>query len=129
MNITCPACRATLEPDEIDRDRRECPLCSASLSEVDLSAIEAQLGSDDEAIAGNPLPADSHGHDDTAIDPARQVEIVERSSDRLVVHLPPNARGAGGLGFFAIIWNGFMAVFVAFTIAGWVAIFNGAKIL
>ena len=111
MNITCPACRATLEPDEIDRDRRECPLCSASLSEVDLSAIEAQLGRDDEAIAGNPLPADSHGHDDTAIDPARQVEIVERSSDRLVVHLPPNASGAGGLGFFAIIWNAFMAVF------------------
>ncbi len=112
MNITCPACRATLEPAEIDRDRRECPLCSASLSEVDLSAVEAQLGSDDEAIAGNPLPADSHGHDDTATgDSARQVEIVERTADRLVVHLPPNASGGGGLGCFAFVWNAFMAVF------------------
>ena len=112
MHITCPECRATLEPDEIDRDLRECPLCSASLSEVDLSAIEAQLGSDDEAIAGNPLPADSHGHDDTTTgDPTRQVEIIERTAERLVVHLPPNASGSGGLGFFALLWNGFMVVF------------------
>ena len=112
MNITCPACRATLEPDEIDRDLRECPLCSASLAEVDLSAVEAPLGDEDEPIAGNPLPADSHGHSVAPTgDSTRQVEIIERTADRLVVHLPPNASGSGGLGFFAILWNGFMVVF------------------
>ncbi len=54
MNVTCPECHATLEPDEIDREKRECPLCGTSLSAVDLSAIEDQLGSE-ATIAGNPL--------------------------------------------------------------------------
>ena len=114
MNITCPECRATLEPDEIDRVRRECPVCSASLSEVDLSAVEDQLGSsdDDESSAGNPLPVDAHGHSvEPARDTTRQVEIIERTAARLVVHIPPSVSGAGGLGFFALLWNGFMVVF------------------
>ncbi len=119
MNITCPACRATLQPNEIDRERRECPLCSASLAEVDLSAVEGQLGGEDEAIAGNPLPAESHGHAgeppvelpvEPPSDPTRQVEIIERTRDRLVVHIPPSASGSGGLGFFAIVWNGGIGV-------------------
>ncbi len=113
MNITCPECRATLEPDEIDRVLRVCPVCSASLSEIDLSAVEDQLGHpDDETIAGNPLPADAHGHSvEPAGDTTRQVEIIERTGERLVVHIPPSVSGAGGLGFFALLWNGFMAVF------------------
>ena len=113
MNITCPECRATLEPDEIDRVLRECPVCSASLSEVDLSAVEDQLGDpDDETIAGNPLPVDAHGHTvEPAGDSTRQVEIIERTAARLVVHIPPSVSGSGGLGFFALLWNGFMALF------------------
>ncbi len=117
MKISCPACRATLEPDEIDRDLRECPLCSASLSDADLAAVEDQLGdADEEAIAGNPLAADRH-HDSTEslaivdADSTRQVEIIERTRDRLVVHLPPSASGSSGLGFFVILWNGFMVAF------------------
>ena len=119
MMITCPACRATLEPDKIDRDLRECPLCSASLSDLDLTAVEDQLGeANDEAIAGNPLTADRH-HDlavpiaSAGADSTRQVEIIERTADRLVVHLPPSTSGAGGLGVFAILWNGFMVVITA----------------
>ncbi len=111
MNITCPECRATLEPDEIDRDLRECPLCSASLVEVDLAAVEDQLGSEDEAIAGNPLPAETHhDSDETVAATGRQVQIIERTATRLVAHIPPSASGSGGLGFFVLLWNGFMLI-------------------
>ncbi len=112
MNITCPECRATLEPDEIDRDLRECPLCSSSLADVDLSAVDDQLGSEDEAIAGNPLPAGTPEDSEGSVSATRrQVEIIERSATRLVAHLPPSTSGSGGLGFFVILSNGFMLVF------------------
>lgn len=112
MHITCPECRATLEPDEIDRDLRECPLCSASLADLDLSAVEDQLGSEDEAIAGNPLPVESDQDSAGSMRATgRQVEIIERSATRLVAHLPPSGSGTGGLGFFVIVWNGFMLIF------------------
>ena len=90
MYITCPACRASLEPDEIDRTHRECPLCSASLADVDLSDVEDQLGDADDTIAGHPRSVE-HQNTEATTDAASQVEIIERSAERLVAHLPPTA--------------------------------------
>lgn len=116
MNVTCPECHATLEPDEIDREKRECPLCGASLAALDLSAIEDQLSSE-EVIAGNPLSArddaDASENSATSAPEASVLEVIEETPDRLVVHLPPNPNGAAGLGFFAFAWNAFMALFTS----------------
>lgn len=129
MYITCPSCRASLEPDEIDRTRRECPLCSASLANLDLSEVEDQLADESDTIAGQPRPQphrDSENASDTALNsPERQVEIIERSTDRLVVHLPPSTAGSGGIGCFALMWNGFMAVFTAIMLS---ALWNARRI-
>ena len=116
MYITCPACRASLEPDEIDRTRRECPLCSASLADVDLSDVEDQLGDADDTIAGHPRSVE-HQNTEATTDAASQVEIIERSAERLVAHLPPTSAGSGGIGCFAVMWNGFMAVFSAIMLS------------
>ena len=120
MYITCPSCRASLEPDEIDRTRRECPLCSASLANVDLSEVEDQLADESDTIAGqswSQTHRDSEVASEAPPNPSdRQVEIIERSADRLVVHLPPTTAGSGGIGCFALIWNGFMTVFTTIVI-------------
>ncbi len=125
MYVTCPACRASLEPDEIDRARRECPLCSASLAAVDLSNVEDQLGDESESIAGHPRSVEHRDEEDisqpTQSPSDRQVEIIERSAGRLVMHLPPSSAGSGGIGGFALIWNGFMTVF---TTIMWSAFWN-----
>jgi len=88
---------------------------------MDLSAIEDQLGGEDEEIAGNPLPEDRHLDRDTPTSPAnlsdRQVEIIEQTADRWVAHLPPTTKGSGGLGMFALMWNGFMTLFTAVAVS------------
>ncbi|MFO1006701.1 MAG: hypothetical protein U0929_12145 [Planctomycetaceae bacterium] len=129
MYITCPSCRASLEPDEIDRTRRECPLCSASLAKLDLSEVEDQLADESDIIAGQSSPQsrrDSESSPDTELSsPESQIEIIERSADRLVVHLPPTTAGSGGIGCFTLMWNGFMAVFTTIMVS---ALWNARRI-
>ncbi len=43
---------------------------------------------------------------------ASVIQVHDASSERLVVSIEPG-KGAGGIGFFAIVWNLFMAVFTA----------------
>lgn len=121
MYITCPSCRASLEPDEIDRTRRECPLCSASLAHLDLSEVEDQLADESDTIAGQSRSQPHHdseiASESVASPPESQIEIIERSAERLVAHLPPTTAGSGGIGCFAMMWNGFMAVFTTIVIS------------
>lgn len=125
MNVTCPECHATLEPDEIDYDRRECPMCGASLASLDLSDIEDQL-SREEAIAEPSSDAEGLASPRATADSATSIlEIIEQTPDRLVVHLPPNPTGSSGLGGFAVIWNGFLLVF---TVIGAFAMRRAAKV-
>ena len=39
------------------------------------------------------------------------VQVVSADDARLVIHIPPGGQNSKFLGFFALLWNGFMCVF------------------
>jgi hypothetical protein len=100
---SCPACHADLEGSAaFDAERPVCPFCGVELSgesvREDRADSAAAIGSGDRSS----LP--------TLPDKSR-IEIVEASAERLVLHVPPGGEQTGGIGCFALAWNGFMCVF------------------
>ena len=43
--------------------------------------------------------------------PKSHVELIESGPERLVLYIPPGGSSSGGIGCFALAWNGFMCVF------------------
>ena len=103
----CPQCNADLDDDLVaSTGSAECPFCGADLADVDFGE-NSRKSSSTSVVAGNH-PATSHGQ------PAgSEIEIVESTRDRLVIHIPPGGKKARAIGCFAFIWNGFMAVFTS----------------
>src|SRR5262249_32651032 len=44
------------------------------------------------------------------------IRVVESSDDRLVLFIPGGGKQTGGLGCFALVWNGFMFFFTSLAI-------------
>ena len=112
----CPQCHADLDDDLVaSTGSAECPFCGADLAGVDFGENSRKSVSAS-AVAGNH-PATSHGR------PAgSEIEIVESTRDRLVIHIPPGGKRARGIGCFAILWNGIVTVF---TVVGVFAVGQG----
>jgi len=105
-NITCPQCRAEIDDDLWESTgRAECPFCGADMPELAVAAPAENRtsGADNERISLPPLPSKS------------LIQIIEASPDRRVFYIPGGR--AGGIGFFALVWNGFMAVFTTVMIS------------
>ncbi|TWU13591.1 Double zinc ribbon [Symmachiella macrocystis] len=105
-NITCPQCRAEIDDDLWESTgRAECPFCGADMPELAAAAPAENRtnGAEDGRISLPPLPSKS------------VIQIIEVSPDRRVFYIPGGR--AGAIGFFALVWNGFMAVFTTVMIS------------
>lgn len=102
MPVQCPECHATLTAEDIAPDQTQCPFCSAKLTELP----------EQEALPEDSVIVDASSVDLNKQVPAGHYEVIERTPERLVLHLPP-ASSTGGIGFFALVWNAFMTVFTS----------------
>lgn len=102
MPIQCPECHATLTAEDIAPDQAQCPFCTAELTELPDPETSPETSIVDEA------PRDAIAREV----PSGSYEVVERSPERLVLHLPA-AKSTGGIGFFALIWNVFITIFTS----------------
>lgn len=155
----CPQCRADLEEDLVaSTGRSECPFCGADVSHVEFPPEENyELPSeslDDEPaameshVARQTLPSEDltdeedvdELDDDVELPPVAlgvdrplpeksRIEIIESSDDRRVFFLPGGSQGTGGLGCFALMWNGFMVVFTTAMAAGFKQQGNDAPLI
>ncbi len=111
----CPTCRADLEDDLVaSTGSAVCPFCGA-----DVSAMYAETpGTDAEWSLDSSTTADNRiGALDERPPRDSKIEVVESSSERFVVVVPPGGKSAAGIGCFAVAWNGFMTVFTSFLVA------------
>lgn len=100
--LTCPVCQAELDPELRHSSAAACPFCGQPLAE----------------LSWNPPGA---GTSESGVVPTRGkgVQVIESTPDRLVLFVPAGTRGAGGLGCFAILWNGFMVVCSTIAVSAW----------
>lgn len=97
----CPECHAVLEDDLVaSTGSAECPFCGADVGDVAFEG-DSITSSAGRRTSHSGRPADS------------VIEIVESTRDRLVIHIPPGGKKARSIGCFALVWNGFMAVFTS----------------
>jgi hypothetical protein len=135
----CPSCRADLDDDLVaSTGAAKCPFCGADLSGIDFAPVETlpEVPFEDALTAETAISAVA---DDTEFDaplnerrpgarlstgaapsalraelplPAKsRIEVVESTADRRVIAVPAGGHGTAAIGFFAIVWNGFMLVF------------------
>ncbi len=97
--ISCPQCRADLDDDLRESlGRAECPFCGADVPELATAAVPPdEVDSDAARLSLPPLPAKS------------VIQIVQVTPERRVFYIPGGR--SGSIGCFALLWNGFMAVF------------------
>ncbi|MGE3316905.1 MAG: hypothetical protein AB7O26_17450, partial [Planctomycetaceae bacterium] len=124
----CPSCRADLEADLVaSTGRAECPFCGADLAGVEFPAEPEFIPpppTDETTEETNDSPVEEDVEEspsvlavDRPIPPGSRIQIVESTGERRVFFLPAGGK-TGGIGFFAVVWNGFMLVFTTAMAAG-----------
>ena len=102
LSQSCPQCHADLDNDVWESTgRAECPFCGAELPELATAPPTVDLDADaGSAVTLPPLP------------PKSIVKVIQATDDRCVFYIPGGR--SGGIGCFALMWNGFMTVFTGF---------------
>ena len=111
--FSCPGCHATLDEDTLARlESPECPFCGQELPQAMLAASERFRPAE---VSASPKASDTDASTIAAtLPPKSRIQVVEASPDRLLLYIPAGgSRQTRGLGFFALFWNGFMAVFTS----------------
>ena len=112
-DLICSVCHADVEPDLLESTGAAvCPFCGADLAHLSaaFSASASRPAHSEAAGApGDSLPRGASSA--PALPPGSKLQVVEDSEERLVFYLPGGGKHARGLGFFALVWNGFMCVF------------------
>ncbi|MBI3864636.1 MAG: hypothetical protein HY290_22385 [Planctomycetia bacterium] len=115
--FVCPECQAEIHADLIETTgRAECPFCGADLSSLGLPQ-PAELPSAN-WDAGDSSEARSIARVLPALPQKSRINVVESTADRLVFYFPGGGAQSTGLGCFALMWNGFMAVFTSAMVFG-----------
>lgn len=115
--LTCPGCEAVLDPEVLRQSSTaECPFCGQPLGDHALDVPESAGGPPE---SGAP-PTRGKG-----------VQVIESTPERLVLFVPAGTQGAGGLGCFAILWNGFMVFCSTIAVSAWLgqARMNGSPLM
>jgi len=101
--MNCPACHADLTGTTLAGDW--CPFCG---EEFALPATDADDRLEERTIASGSTSTTTLAD---GLPAGSKVEIVEDTDDQFVLHLPPGGKSMGGIGCFALMWNGFMLIF------------------
>ncbi len=105
----CPNCQASLDDDfAASTGVAECPFCGAEISEADFGP---SFSDRNDAL----VPANANAGS-AELPSYNRIRVIESTDRQLVIFVPPGGKRARGLGFFALVWNGFMALFTS----GWI---------
>lgn len=110
---SCPQCHAEIHADLIETTgQAECPFCGADLSSLGLPAPAESTVTPAEQFV--PASETASVRQDLPSLPAKsRITIVEASAERLVFYVPGGGAASGGIGCFALVWNGFMVAFTS----------------
>ncbi len=118
--LTCPQCRAAVSPDQVDDSGSvECPFCTHQWSLLELpQATCPPADSEPVTAVSRSISGIASTIDLPRLPAGSQIKVVDAEDDRLVLYIPGGGKSAAGLGFFAVLWNGFMCLFTALALAG-----------
>lgn len=102
-HIACPQCHAELDDDlQESTGRAECPFCGADVPALATFVPTPYDGNNPEDFSLPPLPKKS------------KIQVIQATPHQRVFYIPGGK--ARSVGMFALMWNGFMAVFTTFII-------------
>ncbi|MBS0262985.1 MAG: hypothetical protein JSS02_13655 [Planctomycetes bacterium] len=120
--FTCPECHAAIAPDLLESTGAAvCPFCDADLSALDLPGPPEPRDRDEAATATTNIANGSPARSRHPLPPLPQDSLIRvevADPERMVLYIPGGGASSGGLGFFAVIWNGFMVVFTTLMVLG-----------
>jgi len=114
--FVCPECGTAFEGEVIEGGAgQRCSSCGTECPPTDRRVSEDSLA-DQRDVGFNETADPVLARPLAALPKESSIRVVESSDDRLVLFIPGGGKRSGGLGFFALVWNGFMTLFTALMV-------------